>query len=248
MTFQVVSVGWSCADWLEQTLRSIEMQSVQDFRVMVVYDGGDNGGDLIRQWCDNRDDRWNYQINEKQQWAVRNQYEAVQMLSPEDDDILVFLDLDGDQLAHPQVFEHLLGYYADSTLLTYGNYRPVPWADTCPPAVPFPPEVVQNASYRNHVMSGAGCCFNHLRTMKAKVYKSIPLDRLKRPNGEWYESGTDYVVIIPGLELAGGRYKCIEEVLLLYNNANPLADYIVHPSQTTGNIRDAMERPPLAPL
>jgi hypothetical protein len=246
--FQIISVGWHCAEWLEQTLRSVEEQTADEWRIMIIYDGGDNGGDLIKAWCDARDERWNYRINDEQQWAVRNQYEAVQALAPDDDDILVFLDLDGDRLAHPGVLARLSDYYYDGTLVTYGNYRPVPFAATCPPAVPFPPDVVANISYRQHVLSGAGCCFNHLRTMKAKIYKAIPEDRFKRPNGEWYESGTDYVVMIPGLELAGGRYKCFEEVLLLYNNANPLADYIVHPAGTSGNIRDCMERPPLPPL
>lgn len=246
--FKIISVGWKCAQFLEKTLASVEAQVEQDWQIHIVYDGGDHGDWLIRNWCDERDDRWTYTINTEQLWAVRNQYEGVKKLNPADDDIIVFLDLDGDQLAHPEVLSHLLHYYADATLVTYGNYRPEPFAETCPPAVPFPPEVVANVAYRDHVMSGAGCCFNHLRTVKGKVYNAIPEERFKRLNGEWYESGTDYVVMIPALELAGGRYKCLDEVLLIYNNANPLADYIVHPSGTTGNILDALQRPPLDPL
>lgn len=250
MSFKIISVGWQCSQFLERTLASVESQSVSDWEIMVVYDHSiDDGALKVQNWCSTRDDRWHYQLNQEQRWAVQNQYEGVRALDPADDDIIVYLDLDGDQLAHPEVFAHLLDYYSDDTLVTYGNYQPIPFAATCPPATPYPPEVVANRSYRWHILNnGTGPCFNHLRTIKGRVWKAIPEDRFKRPNGEWYESGTDYVVMVPALELADGRYKCIEEVLLLYNNENPLADYITHPAGTSGNIKDALERPALPRL
>lgn len=250
MTFKIISVGWQCAQFLERTLESVEAQTRDDWEIMVVYDKStDDGVEKIVKWYDDHDPmKWHYQINPDQKFAVRNQWEGIAHLNPEDDDIIVFLDLDGDQLAHPLVLEHLAEYYADDTLVTYGNYQPVPFADTCPLAIPYPPEVVANRTYRDHILNFNGCCFNHLRTIKGKVWRAIPEDRFKRPNGEWYESGTDYVMMVPALELADGRYKCIEETLLLYNNANPLADYLTHPAETSGNIKDALERPALPRL
>lgn len=250
MTFKIVSVGWQCAQFLERTLESVEAQTRADWEIHIVYDKStDNGAEMIWKWCSDRDIRWDYTLREQQLFAVQNQYEAIKAMDPADDDIIVFLDLDGDQLAHPRVLENLARYYEDDTLVTYGNYVPVPFAATCPPAVPYPHEVVVDRTYRDYILyKREGCCFNHLRTIKGKIWRAIPEDRFKRPNGEWYESGTDYVVMVPALELADGRYKCIEEVLLLYNNANPLADYLTHPSGTSGNIKDALERPALPRL
>lgn len=250
MTFKIVSVGWQCAQFLERTLESVEAQTRDDWEIHITYDKStDNGADLIKEWCTGwRDARWHFQLNEDQLFAVQNQYEAIKALDPADEDIIVFLDLDGDELAHPRVLDNLARYYEDDTLVTYGNYIPVPFADTCPLAIPYPPEVVANRTYRDHILNFNGCCFNHLRTIKGKVWRAIPEDRFKRPNGEWYESGTDYVMMVPALELADGRYKCIEETLLLYNNANPLADYLTHPAETSGNIKDALERPALPRL
>lgn len=244
--FKIVSVGWRCADWWERTLASVQSQSIDNWDVWVTYDGGDDAGPAIEQWCNDHGDRWNFTQTDQQQYAVRNQWETIQRLAPEDDDIIVFLDLDGDQLAHPDVLAHLATYYARGDLLTYGSYQPVPWADTCSPATPFPPEVVASNSYRRHILQGGGCHFNHLRTMKGCIAKAIPESYFKWEHGEWYGGGTDYIFMTAGLELAGGRYSCIPEVLLLYNHANPNADNICRPSQADAATRDFLGRPALS--
>lgn len=251
MTFKIVSVGWQCEHWILQTLQSVEEQTRDDWEIAIVYDRSPDIGDqIIEAWCRNHDSKkWHYHFNSDQRFAVRNQYEAITSLDVEDDDIIVFLDLDGDRLAHPNVLQRLTDYYADDTLLTYGNYEPVPFASTCPPAIPFPPEVIASGDYKGYMTSlGGHCCFNHLRTMKGVVFNNIPLDRFHRNDGSWFTSGTDYIFMVSGLELAGPRHKCIDEVLLKYNNANPFADYLVHPAETSGSINEFLLRPSLSPL
>ena len=250
--FKIVSVGWTCAQFLECTLASVEAQTVTDWEIMVTYDPSPDGGQqMIEDWCAGHENR-HCRFPEVQQFAVRNQVESILTLAPADEDIIVFLDLDGDQLAHPQVLQRLLDAYSDGTLLTYGNYRPEPYVTTCGPAVPFPADVVVGQTYRRFVLSGRGCCFNHLRTMKGKVFRKIPLDRFywtaeSGRAGEWLRNGTDYAFMINGLELVHGRYKCLDEVLLVYNHANPLADNLTHPADTDSCVQNLMNRPPLAP-
>lgn len=257
MTFHIVSTGWQCADWIEQTLTSIESQSFEDWRSWVVYDPSHDEGarrivDFVQQDSRPFDGRWNVRINPDRRFAVRNQIEAIRQADPADDDIIVFLDLDGDRFAHEHVLRDLAEHYADGTLLTYGNYRPVPHADTCPPAVPFPRSIVQSGSYRKYMLDGGGCCFNHLRTMSARLVKAIPPSHFQwasgRKRGQWYEGGTDYIFMVAGLELAGGRYKCLREVMCLYNNANPNADYLYHPAESSACTQDYLRRPPLRAL
>lgn len=251
MTFKIVSVGWQCAEWIEQTLRSVEVQTTQDWEIAIIYDqSDDNGAEVIKNWCNSRDPRgryWHYQINEDRRFAVRNQYDAIQMLAPADDDIVVWLDLDGDMLADKNTLRRLASYYDDNTLLTYGSYQPVPAVGPPMRIEPYPPRVVRDRSYRAYTLNG-GCCFNHLRTMKGIVAKSIPVGYLQWPDGRWYEIGTDYVFMMAGLELADGRYKCIRETLLLYNHANPYADNISHDKAGVSCVIDCLNRPPLEGL
>lgn len=252
MKFKIVSVGWQCAQFIERTLKSVENQTHQDWEICVVYDPcDDNGAEIIREWCRKDQKKRHFRINHEQLWATRNQWEAIHwILKAEDDDVIVFLDLDGDQLAHEHVLERLVDYYDSETLLTYGNYKPVPDPGTHIGAQQWPADVVRNNSYRAYTNAN-GPCFNHLRTVKAKVFNAIPLDQFKWETGAWYKGATDYVTMIPALELANGRYRFIEEVLVLYNHANPYADNKVHYDERVKGLdatAGVLRRPPLPPL
>jgi glycosyltransferase involved in cell wall biosynthesis len=264
MTFKIVCAGWNCAEWFERTLRSVESQSIEDWDVWITYDpSDDDGAERIAAWCDARDDRWNYTINTERKFAIRNHYESITKLDPAADDVVVFLDLDGDMLAHRDVLFRLAQAYADGALVTYGQYKPIPDEGTSSFAKPYPADVVGRNAYREHHRRGGDTCFNHLRTMSGRVFRGIPESMLKwqttggtsTPNGrfrwqagEWYQGSTDYVFMISALELAGGRYHVFDEVLLHYNHANPLADNKTHPHEAHVCITDFFRRAPLAPL
>lgn len=227
---------------------SIEEQSVQDYDVLIVDDASTDPrqAKVIQSWCDSRDERWQYVIQNERQFAPRNQFWGINILNPKDDDVIVWLDLDGDRFAHSNVLAHLIDAYADDTLLTYGSYRPIPDMGTSTMATPFPDDVVLLNTYRKETLRA--CHFNHLRTMKGELFRSIPAAQFKWPGGGWYEGGTDYVFMVAGLERAGGRYKYLPEVLCLYNHANPLADNIVHPQEASACVINFLSRPPLSPL
>ena len=247
MRFKIISVGWSCAQFMERTMASIEKQTLDNWDVGIAYDPSDDkGADIIRAWCDQDPERRKYQINTERRYAAHNQYDMIRAWEPEDDDVLVFLDLDGDQLSHEFVLERLTEAYAEGNFVTYGQYRPIPDQGTSTLATRYPPQVEATNAYRRH--TGAyGCCFNHLRTMSARVFKAMPEDNFKYADGSaWYDGGTDYVFMLAALELSGGRYKCFDEVLLDYNHANPLADNIYHPYNNT--VADFLARTPLQPL
>lgn len=232
--FKIVSVGWDCAQFVERTLQSIEDQSRSDWEVCIIIDPGDNDAtaNVVRRWCEHRmfdlgDDRWKFVINTERKFAVRNQVEAIELLHVQDDDIIVWLDADGDRFAHPHVLDRLAQEYSGDVLLTYGSFLPVPENEGWVQAKPFPQRVVRSNSFREHILN-VECCFNHLRTMKGVVYRNIPKSHFhwsRRPD-VWYDGGTDYIFMVAGMELAGERYRCIDEVLCLYNNANPNADYL----------------------
>ena len=251
MSFKIISCGWQCAPFIEQTLRSVEQQTRSDWEIFIAYDRSqDSGAEVISRWCANRpnDNRWRYFCYQDQRFAVQNQVEGIRALDPSDDDVIVFLDLDGDRLAQPHTLQRLADYYADETLVTYGSYQPIPDLGTCQPATPFPDHVTASNSYRSYILGGGNTCFNHLRTMKGKVFWSIPDSYFKWPSGEWYTAGTDYTFMCAAMERAGGRYKCIQETMLFYNHANPHADNIEHPEETGRCVIDSLQRPALSPL
>lgn len=253
MHFKIISVGGDCYPFIPATLASILMQSHNDYEVWIVDDAprDPREGAFIEDWCKRREDegdvRWNYKITEKKQWQVQNQVEAIWAANPDDEDVLVWLDLDGDRLAHEHVLRNLTEYYNDGTLVTYGSYTPIPDMKTSIPASPIPKRVVRDNGLREYVLKG-NCPFNHLRTMKAKVFKAIPEEYFFRRDKQWYQAAADYVIMVSALELAGERYKFIPEVLCLYNHDNPLADFRSRGKISSQCSQHFLARPPLKPI
>lgn len=248
--FKIISVGWNCAPFLTQTIMSVQAQTVTDWQHAIVYDkSDDNGMDILLQLAE-VEPRILLRLNAQQNYAPHNQYEALQMLAPEPDDIVVWLDLDGDCLAHPKVLQHVADEYADGvTLLTYGTYHANPCPSTPPPISPIPDDVTANGTHRKDALYN-GPRFNHLRTMKGKIANSIPVQSFqwRQQPGKWYLSGADYLWMISGLELARERYKLIPEILVQYNDANPYQDNKMHMEETSACDIDFLNGVPLARL
>lgn len=248
MTFKVISVGWDTQHWFKQTLESVLMQDDENFEVSIVDDHspGNQGIDILN-WVNDRrvknDDRWIVQLNGKRKYPVRNQYEGIRSMNPQDGDVIVFLDLDGDRLAHPGVFTMLKKLYDDGTLLTYGGYVPVPNPGTTPSACRYPGDV----SVRDYTRNVA-TRFNHLRTVKWDVLKHVPESYFKR-DGEWLIRGTDYAVMVPCLELVGERYTCVHDVIMYYNHNQPHPEYLMSQEEEDGTtIPYILDLPPLERL
>lgn len=243
--YKIICTGWDCAGWIEQTLASIEMQDLENWDVCIVDDATEDPrqAEIIRNWCDSRDDRWHYIINNKRHYAMHNQVMAIKELNPNPQDVIVWLDLDGDQFAHSKVLNRLEYEYDTGARLTYGQFRPVPDpGPSCHRAQPYPDDVRRTSNYRFYTR-WVYCGFNHLRTMEYSIFSQIPEDQFKWPDGRWYEGGNDYVVMMPGLELSMGRDRFVDEVLVLYNHDNPNADYLVNSKKTSAVVLDALARP-----
>lgn len=259
MRFKFVTVGWNCADVAERTLRSIESQSMTNYDVYLVDDAStDDTGRFLDGWCAAHNSilspvltgkqSWHVQHNRSRQFVVLNQYMAIHVDPMDDDDVVIFLDLDGDQLAHPYVLERLAAAYDRGALVTYGSFRNASEQQRCPITMPFPPDVVAANAYRAELARGQLVYFNHLRTMAGVVAKAVPDSYLKFDDGTWYTSATDYAFMAAALELAGGRYESIPEVLCIYNDRQPHPDNMTQPDATVRAAMHTFRRRPLSPL
>lgn len=245
--FKIISVGWDTQGLFKQTLESIEMQDYKDFQVHVVHDlSSPDQQEAVNDWLMERrssgDDRWTWTLPPERRYPVRNQYEGIRVMQPEDDDIIVFLDLDGDRLAHPRVLSRLAEIYEQQKpLLTYGGYVSVPPSETTPPYLRYPAGVSVRDYTRN-----VSTRFNHIRTMKWDVLKRVPDNYFKWPDGRWFIRGADYAVMIPCLELVGERYVCVQETLMYYNTAQPHPEYTMSIEEEDGTTNPyILSLPPL---
>lgn len=224
MKLYVVTAFKNRPDLLEPCLESIAAQTDPDFEVLVGDDASDEPG--VGQVLDRfaMVDRWHVHRRAVRLGVVGNQATLIRSVPMNPEDVVAFLDGD-DRFAHPEVISRLMDVYASTNVdVTYGNYEPDPPDPGCPPVKPIPPEVcAKRGGYRRWVRAN-GTCWNHLRTMRRRIFDAIP-DSYMKIDGEWLDGGADFALMTPGLELAGGRHHMFDEVLVKYTSDRPDAEW-----------------------
>ena len=227
--FKIVVPSFNCEQWIEKCLFSIKNQ-VHDKFQCVVYDDAstDSTGERIEDFLKKHgDERFSVIHNESNRKALHNIVEGFQKLSSKDDPNSVLSVVDGDDYLFCEYSLSLVGrvYEQQSPLLTYGSF--VMWP-TGEPSFPrnFPPEVIQNNSYRNHPFISS-----HLRTFKSRLWNSINDEDLRDVDGSYFRVGWDVAFMIPMLEMSAGRFTYIPNILYVYNRWNPISDDVINSSE-----------------
>lgn len=213
--------------WLERCVGSIAEQTYRNFDVCFIDDASPGGEEAayLREVCDLQtakgDGKWTLIARDKNLGVLRNQHDAQQLICEDGNDVVVIVDSD-DFLSSRQSLLKLASYYDEDTLMTYGNYKSVPFSSTCPDVKPYPADVIAKRSFRKFTAKH-GVFFNHLRTWRWKLWQAIDPDVYFIRDGEWLRNSVDLNPMLAMLEAAGSRHKFINEVLLAYNSENPLS-------------------------
>ena len=212
----VVIPSYNNAQWYERNLDSVFKQVYENYRVIYIDDCSIDGTyDLVRQYVV----RHGYQnritliCNEQRKGALANHYKAVHMCK--DDEIIVNLDGD-DWLKHNYVFAYINAIYKNPQVwMTYGSYMNYPSGKRGECSKKLPKSIIRYHAYREYTY-----ITSHLRTFYAGLFKKIKLADLMY-QGQFIPVACDMAFMVPMLEMAAGRIKFIDEVLYVYNQANP---------------------------
>lgn len=221
--FKVVIPAFNSLEWLKVTLESVRKQSYKDFSVCVIDDASTQEGqkEFILSYC--KENKWECILRESNQGGMKNIIDAIQLLKPQDDDVIVTIDGD-DWLYHDHVFELLAEKFKNKDLLvTFGQYIEYPrWFLGSCAAIPC--ETLQKGNYRDiHFI------FSHLRTYRYKIWKLIEDRDLRDEQGRYFKTAQDRAIMYPIIEMCGGEgCQFIQDILYVYNNDNPINDAKVH--------------------
>lgn len=233
--FKIIVAGYNCVQFAQRCFDSIATQTYTNYDVCVVDDASTD--DTARLVSENTEAYgWKSLLRIQNAGALRSQHEGITLLAPVDGDVIVWVDMD-DAFSSEHSLDNLNSHYDDATLMTYGNYQPVPYVDTCPTPSRYPQKCEDRNDYRN--MLKWGIQYNHLRTVKWDLYKHLTFERDFSYNGEWMNLASDAAVMIPCLEMAGGRYRFISDVLYNYTSDNPISEWRKAPTGTD-NMHAAM--------
>lgn len=246
--FYVVMAFRNRPDLLRLSINSVLRQNDLGYTLLVGDDASEPSMELESVLIDATVmDRVRLRRNPERLGVLGNQVSMIRAMPMEPEDVVVFLDGD-DRFAHDDVIGRLREVYSDPMVdVTYGNYAPDPPSDTCPLIKDCPPEVCAKVGGYRQWTRKNGTPWNHLRTMRRRIFDRIPPTHYKR-NGRWLDGAADYALMDPAMELAGGRHRMIDEVLVLYTSDRPDAEWRDKSATLQDDRRFLLRRRPLRPM
>jgi len=201
----VTSTALNVADGAMRCIKSVQKQTFGAWEhVFVDAKSSDNTAAFARTAA-SKDTRTSVLVNTVRKAALENVWEIWQTLP--DDEVIVWLDGD-DWLAHDRALQVVADAYnaPNEPWLTYGQFMftngeigfASRYGDTPP----------------RHDLKWRA---THLKTFRAGLVKKINPASLKTPAGVWCPYAIDRAVMFPLLDMAGGRYTFIPNILYVYN-------------------------------
>jgi hypothetical protein len=227
--YKIIVAGYNCLDLIQNCVDSIASQTYTNFDVCLVDDASTDEGQaaLVQRLAE--ENEWKFLLRTENAGALRSQHEGITLLDPQDGDVIVWVDMD-DAFASTESLAILDSYYDDDTPMTYGSYQSVPHSETCPQPSRYPPECEAANDYRS--LRRWGIRYNHLRTVRWELYKLLDVETDFMFEGKWMHLASDAAVMVPCLEMSGGKYKFIPDVLYSYTSDNPLSEWRKSPDGT----------------
>jgi glycosyltransferase involved in cell wall biosynthesis len=221
--FKIITSFYNVETWIRATVNSVLLQTYADFECILTDDmSTDKSSEYINELI-KEDSRFTLVQNKEKSTALANNVNAIERSKPSDQDAIIILDGD-DWLASPLSLEILNNAYKfKKCWMTYGSYIEYPNGRRGDFCKQVPKSVVEENSFRD-----IPWVFSHLKTFKYALWKQIKGDDLIDPKtGKHFTKTQDLAFMYPMLEMSGHNTTFIDEVLCVYNLANPLNDHKV---------------------
>lgn len=241
----VVSPVWNAEDYIEKHILSVATQDYDDWEHIIVDDASTD--DTVRI-AEETILKLPFEIQKKftiiknktnigcisNQMIVFNEYVNA-------DDIVVLLDGDDWLVNNNTIFKYLNDIYSQGYKFTYGSC----WSlvDNIPlVAQDYPTEVKANKSYRTYHFNWK-IPYTHLRTASGRLFSNLDSNHFKTSEGGWMKSGADNPLFYALIEQVEPHEIFVnKEIIMNYNDLNPLNDYKVNGDEQNKNADRSYER------
>jgi glycosyltransferase involved in cell wall biosynthesis len=212
----VIIPSYNNSEWYDWNLSSVFAQEYTNYRIIYIDDcSTDDTYARVQQKI--HDYAHTHAItllhNTHNKGVLANVHRAVHSCA--DEEIIVILDGD-DAFAHAKVLARInQAYHQDDVWMTYGQYIE---SNTLirGKCAPIPERIIRANTYRKYRWAAS-----HLRTFYAWLFKKIDEKSLQH-EGRFFCMASDLAAMFPMLEMAGGRFEFIDELLYIYNTENRL--------------------------
>jgi len=223
---KIITPVYNAEKYIKRCIDSVITQNYNNYVMYIIDDNSSDGtNDIISSY---EDDRIVLITNKENKGALYNQYHAINEFCF-NNDIIMLLDGDDCLVNNNTIFTYYNNIHEDYDF-TYGScFSEI---DEIPLIAQEYPEEVEN--YRDHQFTW-GIPYTHLRTFKKQLINNIDIDNLMNDNG-WIKAGGDNPFFYELISKADkNRIKAVKEIMVLYNDKNPINDYKVNSTEQTIN-------------
>lgn len=241
----VVTPAYNAEKYIGRCIESVITQDYDNYIMVVVDDAStDKTSDVVLDYMPSVLSYSNVSLetNEENKGALSNQIRAIFDYYSDYSDIVVLLDGDDCLVNDNQIFHKINNIYLDRTVkMTYGSCWSI--ADNIPlVAQPYPKKVFEERSFRSHKFPW-NIPYTHLRTFEMRYLTDNVLNKCKDESGEYYRAGGDAALFYALIEeLKYHEVKAVPDILVNYNDLNPLNDYKINGEEQTRNANNIMEK------
>lgn len=240
----IISPVYNAEKYIEKCIKSVASQDYNNYKMIIIDDcSTDNTYQMILKTLDSlSDDKrklFSIHQNYENMGAVFNQVNQIQQIH--DDSIVILLDGDDWLKNDPCIFHRINNLYREGAEFTYGSCWSV--IDNIPLiSQEYPPEVKLNRDYRNYKFNW-NIPYTHLRTFKSSLFDIKDFSVFKDSDGKWLKAGGDTSLFYELIERANpDNVICISDILMYYNDANPICDYKINSHEQTKTANMVMSK------
>jgi glycosyltransferase involved in cell wall biosynthesis len=212
----ILTTFYNAENYIERCIASVLGQTFKNFKCYLIDDVSTDSSYELSKKLINNDERFVLIKNTEKKYKTHN-YVSILNENLEIGDNEVIVELDGDDwLSNSNVLKLINEIYLDENIwITNGSFK---YASG---GMGFSSEQRNFDSLRTSVFTAS-----HLRTWRAFLWKKIKDEDHKDSEGNYWKINADLAYMLPMLEMANrGHYKFIPDILLIYNDLNPLNDH-----------------------
>jgi glycosyltransferase involved in cell wall biosynthesis len=218
--FKVLIPAFMCEQWIERCLRSLLRQTYQNWHAVVSVEPCEDWTYEKATQClsDGEASRISLHINTYRKYAIQNYLDSLQLCSPTNHDVIVFLDGD-DCLYDDFVLAYLNRVYCQGfAWITWGSYISKDTGEWGRASQPMPKSDVWPLPRQWR--------YSHLKTFRYFLFKGIKDEDLRySQTRQYYTVAWDMALMFPMIEMAGQEHcHYVKRPLYIYNQANPFGD------------------------
>ena len=228
----VISPFFNAANYIEKCIMSVAQQDYENYQHILIDDCSTDNSRLvayaaIKNLPPEIRDRFLLIKNQINVGAIRNQIDAFNN-HVGNNDIVMLLDGDDWLVNNNTIFHYYNDLYNQGYDFTYGSM----WSEV--DNIPLIAQDYKNGDVYRDTKFSWGIPYTHLRTFLGETARGLDEDVFKDKQGKWMMAGADAPLFYELIERSE-KPKAVKEIMVHYNDKNPLNDYKVRPEEQNRN-------------